>query len=115
MPDEGGLIRRLLEGIGDGDPFSYVAVALVVGLVTYAMWRLIKEELPPQGLSDWVRLIAIITAGAGAITGILGIVAAVAIEARFGPYLALAGSALFFAGFLVALISLTVEVRTGQR
>ena len=110
MPDEGGFIRRLLEGIGEGDPFSYVAVVLVVGLVTYAMWRLVREEDPPTTRSDWIRLLAIVAAGAGAITGILGIVAAFAFDSRIGPHLALAGSSLFFIGFLVALISLTVKL-----
>lgn len=115
MSDEGELLRRLLEGIGHGDPFSYVVVALVVALVTYAMWRLVREEDPPESTADWVRLIAIVSAGAGAITAILGLVAALASESGFGPHLALAGSALLFLGFLVALISLTVKLRDTLR
>jgi len=115
MSDEGRLIRRLLEGLGEGDPFSYVVVALLVGLVTYAMWRLVREEEPPQSKTDWTRLIAIVSAGAGAIIGILGLVAAFAFDSRIGPHLALLGSALFFLGFLVALILLTVEFRSRWR
>ena len=115
MPDEGGLLRSLLEGIGEGDPFSYVAVVLAVGLVTYAMWRIVRGEFPPSSRSDWVRLIGIVGAGAGAIMGILGIVAAFAFDSRLGPHLALVGSAMFFLGFLVALISLTVDVRAHFR
>lgn len=110
MPDEIGFLQGLLEGIGTGDPFSYVVVVLIVGVVTYIMWRLVREEDPPQTRSDWVRLIAIVAAGAGAITGILGIVTAFAFDSGVGPHLALAGSALFFAGFLVALISLTLKL-----
>ena len=108
---EGRLIRRLLEGVGQGDPSSYIVVALAVALVTYAMWRLIREEKPPESRSDWVRLIAIVTAGAGAIMGILGLVGAFAFDSAIGSHVALLGSALFFVGFLVALISLTVEIR----
>lgn len=115
MPDEGRLLSRLLEGLGEGDPFSYVAVALVLGLVAYATWRLLREELPPRNRIQWVRLISIVAAGAGAILGILGLVATFSFAPDTGQHVALLGSGFFFVGFLIALISLTVELNAKMR
>ena len=115
MPEEGRLLYRLLEGLGEGDPFSYVAMALVLGLIAYAMWRLLREELPPRSRVQWVRLISIVTAGAGAILGVLGLVAEFSFASSAGRHGALAGSILFFGGFLVALISLAVELSRQMR
>lgn len=115
MPDEGRLLQRLLEGLGAGDPFSYVAVAIALGVIAYVMWRLIRDELPPRSRIQWVRLIAIVTAGAGAILGVLGLVSTFSFAPQLGPHVALLGSALFFGGFLVALISLTIELNARMR
>lgn len=115
MPVEGGFLQGLLAGLGEGDPFSYVAVVLALGAVAYGMWRLLKEELPPRSRIQWVRLIAIVVAGAGAIIGILGLVAEFSFAPGLGQHAALLGSGLFFAGFLVALISLTVELNVRMR
>jgi len=113
--DEGRLLQRLLEGLGEGDPFSYVVVALALVTVAYMMWRLLREELPPASRIQWVRLISIVAAGAGAIVGILGLVAEFSFAPDIGRHAALFGSAIFFAGFLVALISLTVELNARMR
>ena len=115
MPEEGRFLSRLLGGLGEGDPFSYIAVALALGLVAYAMWRLLREELPPRDPIQWVRLISIVVAGAGAILGILGLVAAFSFAPDTGQHVALLGSGFFFVGFLVALISLTVELNAKMR
>lgn len=115
MSDDGGLIRSFLEGVGKGDPFSYVVLAIAVGAVVFAMWRLLREEEPPQRRSDWVRLIAIVAAGAGAVAGLLGLVADVSFAPGTGQHIALLGSGVFFAGFLVALISLSLEARRRLR
>lgn len=115
MPEEGRFLESLLEGLGDGDPFSYVAVVLALGAVAYAMWRLLRDELPPKSRVEWVRLISIVVAGAGAILGILGLVATFSFAPRMGQHVALLGSGFFFGGFLVALISLTVELNTRMR
>lgn len=115
MPEEGRFLYRLLQGLGEGDPLSYVAVAFLLGLVGYAMWRLLREELPPKTRVQWVRLISIVVAGAGAIIGILGLVAEFSFAPGTGEHAALLGSVFFFAGFLIALISLTVELKTGTR
>ena len=115
MSDDGKLIRRLLEGLSVGDPMSQVVVALAVGAVAYAMWRLVRAEDPPVSRGDWVRLISIVAAGAGAIIGILGLVAAVSFSVEAGQHLALFGSAVFFTGFLVALVSLTIDLRSELR
>lgn len=115
MPEEGKLVYRLLEGLGEGDPLSLVFVALMLGLVGYAMWRLVREELPPGSRVQWVRLISIVVAGAGAILGVLGLVAEFSFAPSIGRHAALAGSLLFFGGFLAALISLAVELSTPTR
>jgi hypothetical protein len=115
MSDDGSFIRRILEGLSEGDPFSYVAMAVAVGAVAYAMWRLVRHEDPPESTADWVRLISIVAAGAGAIVGILGLVAEFSFASGLGQHVALLGSALFFSGFLVALISLTVKARSRLR
>jgi hypothetical protein len=115
MPEEGRFLYRLLEGLGEGDPFSFLAVAFLLGLVGYAMWRLLREELPPKNRVEWVRLISIVVAGAGAIIGILGLVAEFSFAPGPGKYAALLGSAFFFGGFLVALISLTMELNARMR
>jgi hypothetical protein len=115
MPEEERLLERLLGGLGEGDPFSYVVVALALGMVAYATWRLLRDELPPRSRVEWVRLISIVVAGAGAILGILGLVATFSFAPRTGQHLALLGSGFFFVGFLVALISLTVEVNAKMR
>lgn len=115
MPEEGRLLERLLGGLGEGDPFSYVAVALALGGVAYMMWRLLRDELPPKSRIQWVRLMAIVAAGAGAILGIVGLAATFSFAPRAGQHMALLGSAFFFVGFLVALISLTVELNTKMR
>ena len=115
MPEEGRLLYRLLEGLGEGDPFSYLAVVLLLCLVGYAMWRLLREELPPKNRIQWVRLISVVIAGAGAIIGILGLVAEFSFAPGTGQHAALLGSGFFFGGFLVALISLTVELNTKMR
>jgi purine-cytosine permease-like protein len=113
--DDGRLIRRILEGLSEGDPFSYVVIAIAVGVVAFMMWRLLREEDPPQTSADWVRLIGIVAAGAGAIAGLLGLVADVSFAPGVGQHVALFGSGIFFAGFLVALVSLTVKARTRLR
>lgn len=110
MPEEGRFMYRLLEGLGEGNPISFAAMALVLALVGYAMWRLLREELPPRSRVQWVRLISIVVAGAGAILGIIGLVAEFSFAPAVGRHAALAGSILFFGGFLVALISLAVEL-----
>ena len=115
MPEEGRFLYRLLAGLGEGDPFSYVAVAIAIGVVVYATWRLLREEEPPQNKHEWVRLIAIVAAGAGAILGILGLVAEFSFAPGMGQHVALLGSGFFFVGFLVALISLTVELNARMR
>lgn len=115
MPEEGRFLYRLLEGLGEGNPLSYVAVAILLGLVAYAMWRLLREELPPRSRVQWVRLISIVTAGAGALTGVLGLVAEFSFAPIAGRHVALVGSILFFGGFLVALISLAVELSAQMR
>jgi len=115
MSGDDTLIRRLLAGLSVGDPMSYAVVAIAVAAVAYAMWRLIRAEDPPVTGGDWVRLIAIVAAGAGAIIGILGLVAAVSFAAEAGQHAALFGSAVFFTGFLVALVSLSVDVRSELR
>ncbi len=112
MPEEGRFLYRLLDGLGQGDPFSYVVVALLLGLIGYAMWRLLRDELPPKNRVEWVRLISIVVAGAGAIIGVLGLVAEFSFAPGSGQHAALLGSIFFFGGFLVALISLTIELRT---
>jgi hypothetical protein len=115
MPDEGGFLERLLGGLGEGDPFSYVVVVLALAAVGYGMWRLLRDELPPKNRIQWVRLMAIVVAGGGAIIGILGLVAEFSFAPGTGQHAALLGSGLFFCGFLVALISLTVELNTRMR
>jgi biotin transporter BioY len=115
VPEEGRFLYRLLEGLGEGNPLSFLAVALVLGLIAYAMWRLLREELPPRGRVQWVRLISIVTAGGGAIVGLLGLVAEFSFAPSAGRHAALAGSILFFGGFLVALISLAVELSAQMR
>ncbi len=115
MPEEGRFLQRLLEGLGDGDPFSYIAVAIALGAITYVMWRLIRDELPPRSRVQWVRLISIIVAGAGAILGVLGLVSTFSFAPELGQHAALVGSLLFFGGFLAALISLTVELNARTR
>jgi hypothetical protein len=115
MPEEGRFLYRFLEGLGQGDPFSYIAVVLLLSLVGSAMWRLLRDERPPKSKVEWVRLISIVAAGAGAIIGILGLVAEFSFAPGIGRHAALLGSGLFFLGFLVALISLTVELNTKVR
>lgn len=115
MLDERQLARGVLEGLKDGNPFSWIVVALAIGAVTYAMWRLLRHEDPPSTRGDWVRLISIVAAGAGAIIGILGLVAEVYFAGQAGQHLALFGSAVFFLGFLIALVSLSVQVRARLR
>lgn len=115
MPEEGRFLYRLLEGLGEGNPVSFAAVALLLGLVGYAIWRLLREELPPKSRVEWVRLISLVVAGAGAIIGILGLVAEFSFAPGSGQHAALLGSAFFFGGFLVALISLTVELNRKMR
>ena len=115
MPEEGRLLYRFLTGLGEGDPFSFIAVALLLALVGYATWRLLRDELPPKSRIEWVRLIAIVVAGAGAIIGILGLVAEFSFAPGTGQHAALLGSAFFFGGFLVALISLTIELNKKTR
>ena len=115
MPEEGKFLYRLLTGLGEGDPFAYIAVVCLLGLVGYAMWRLLREELPPKSRVQWVRLISIVVAGAGAVIGILGLVAEFSFAPGLGQHAALLGSSFFFGGFLVALISLTVELNSKVR
>jgi len=115
MPEDGGFLQRLLDGLGEGDPFSYVAVVLALGAVVYGMWRLLRDELPPRSRIQWVRLISIVVAGAGAIIGILGLMAEFSFAPGLGQHAALLGSGFFFGGFLVALISLTVEFNARMR
>ncbi len=90
--DDGRLIRRLLEGLSEGDPFSYVVIAIAVGVVAFMMWRLLREEDPPQTRADWVRLIGIVAAGAGAIAGLLGLVADVSFAPGVGQQAAASSS-----------------------
>ena len=115
MPEDGRFLYRLMAGLGEGDPFSYVAVAIAIGVVVYAVWRLLREEKPPQSNNEWARLISIVVAGAGAIVGILGLVAEFSFAPGMGQHVALLGSCFFFIGFLVALISLTVELNARTR
>lgn len=115
MLQEGRLVEGLLGGFGEGDPFSYVVVALSLGVVAYMVWRLLRDELPPKSRIEWVRLISIVVAGAGAVLGILGLVAEFSFAPGTGQHAALLGSAFFFGGFLVALISLTIELNTKTR
>ena len=77
--------------------------------------RLLRDELPPKSRIEWVRLISIVVAGAGAIIGILGLVAEFSFAPGTGQHAALLGSASFFGGFLVALISLTIELNQKTR
>ena len=77
--------------------------------------RLLRDELPPKSRIEWVRLISIVVAGAGAIIGILGLVAEFSFAPGTGQHAALLGSAFFFGGFLLALISLTVELNRKTR